>query len=434
MAGSNVHRDTASQKPAIEMPLVDPRQGDVEDDASSTIQRSFLAIAGSLLAEISLSKLLFAWTLSIVLPAILLGLAPLVATAWVAKASGSFAELGYPGAVLILLLVAAVGWYGWRPLFRTAEANFWSLNALAVQPGYALCREALRHLAEKSLGERSTVAKLARLRAICSAGAGVVVCALAGLVAFLVWPATRWVGTVADVLSLQSLLVPTLANAVVVVSLYLAVAALAWGVADASMKQLRDVRSFELRAARRPHVADRPSFRSPRGRRALRLPDRKRAGRSAGQRSPEAGPGSPRGRAPGRATGSHPRHRRFDGCRPLDRVGRISRRCRAPSCSCRTDGRAAGKSRREHRRSYQSGQAQSAVQPRQAAPPDARAFGTRRRAGRSPARRRSPIRRTRADARRLRWPRTGRRLQRLPTRVRCGCPGHWGACGMISSR
>ena len=245
MAGSDVHRDTASEKPAIERPLVDPRQGDVEDDASSTIQRSFLAIAGSLLAEISLSKLLFAWTLSIVLPAILLGLAPLVATAWVAKASGSFAELGYPGAVLILLLVAAVGWYGWRPLFRTAEANFWSLNALAVQPGYALCREALRHLAEKSLGERSTDAKLARLRAICSAAAGVVVCALAGLVAFLVWPATRWVGTVADVLSLQSLLVPTLANAVVVVSIYLAVAALVWGVADASMKQLRDVRTFD---------------------------------------------------------------------------------------------------------------------------------------------------------------------------------------------
>ena len=55
------------------MPLVDPRQGDVEDDASSTIQRSFLAIAGSLLAEISLPKLLFAWTLSIVLPASCLG-------------------------------------------------------------------------------------------------------------------------------------------------------------------------------------------------------------------------------------------------------------------------------------------------------------------------------------------------------------------------
>src|SRR5262249_25336104 len=102
MVGSNVHRDVARKEPAIEMPLVDPREGDVEDDASSTIQRSFLAIAGSLLAEISLPKLLFAWTLSIVLPAILLGLTPLLTTAWVAKASGSIAELGYPGAVLVV--------------------------------------------------------------------------------------------------------------------------------------------------------------------------------------------------------------------------------------------------------------------------------------------------------------------------------------------
>src|SRR6185295_6619624 len=111
-------------------------------------QRSFLAIAGSLIAEISLPKLVFALALSIVLPAILLGLAALLATAWLAKASCSFAEMGYPGAVLILFVVGAVGWFGWRPLLRTAEANFWSLNALAVQPGYALCREALRHLAE----------------------------------------------------------------------------------------------------------------------------------------------------------------------------------------------------------------------------------------------------------------------------------------------
>jgi hypothetical protein len=41
MVGSNVHRDVVLKKPAIELPLVDPRQDDVEDDASSTIQRSF---------------------------------------------------------------------------------------------------------------------------------------------------------------------------------------------------------------------------------------------------------------------------------------------------------------------------------------------------------------------------------------------------------
>ena len=49
-------------------PLVDPRLGDVEDDASSTKRRSLLGIAGSLLAEISIPKLLTAWLFLIVLP------------------------------------------------------------------------------------------------------------------------------------------------------------------------------------------------------------------------------------------------------------------------------------------------------------------------------------------------------------------------------
>ena len=38
--------------------------------------------------------------------------------------------------------VIAAGWFGWRPLLRMAEPNFWSLNALAIQPGYAFFREA----------------------------------------------------------------------------------------------------------------------------------------------------------------------------------------------------------------------------------------------------------------------------------------------------
>lgn len=245
MVGSRDHRNLPRKPSAGEAPLVDPRHGDVEDDASSTVQRSFLSIAGSLLAEVSLPKLLLAWTLSIVLPAILLGLAPLLATAWLAKASGSIAELGSAGAALVLLLVAAVGWYGWRPLLRMVEANFWSLNALAVQPGYVMCREALRHLADNSLGGRFDASRLARRRAASSASAGAIVCIVSVLLAVLVWPATRWAGSVADLLSPQSLIVPTLANAVVVVSAYLAIAALAWGLADASMEQPRDAQAFD---------------------------------------------------------------------------------------------------------------------------------------------------------------------------------------------
>ena len=79
------HRDPERRPPNRCLPpLIDPRFGDVEDDASSTKQHSLLRIAGSLLAEISLPKLAVAWGLLIVLPGILVGLAPLVASAWLA--------------------------------------------------------------------------------------------------------------------------------------------------------------------------------------------------------------------------------------------------------------------------------------------------------------------------------------------------------------
>src|SRR5271155_4784610 len=132
-------------------PLIDPRDGDAEDDASSPKQKSLLAIAGSLLAEISLTKLLLAWAASIMLPAAILGLAPLVATAWVGGVFSRLLELYGVGAGLVLVAVAGAGFFGWRPLFRAAEANFWALNALGVQPGYAFIREAIRHLTERAL-------------------------------------------------------------------------------------------------------------------------------------------------------------------------------------------------------------------------------------------------------------------------------------------
>jgi 3',5'-cyclic AMP phosphodiesterase CpdA len=52
-----------------------------------------------------------------------------------------------------------------------------------------------------------------------------------------VWPATRWVGTGADLLDVRGLILPTLANAVMIVCVYLAAAALVWGFADAFMHQ-----------------------------------------------------------------------------------------------------------------------------------------------------------------------------------------------------
>jgi hypothetical protein len=116
--------------------LIGPRPGDVEDDASSTKQRSLLAIAGSLLAEISLLKLALAWVLLIVLPGLLLGLSPLIISGWLSTLSRKIAEPLYgTWPLLVLALVVALGWIFGRPLFRAAEQGFWSLNSLGSSTG-----------------------------------------------------------------------------------------------------------------------------------------------------------------------------------------------------------------------------------------------------------------------------------------------------------
>jgi len=226
-------------------PLADPRWGDIGDDTASPKRKSLLAIAGSLLVEISLPKLLLAVTALLLLPAVLLGIAPVIATAWVTSTSRHLLRLGESWAALTGFLSIALGWIAWRPLLRAAEANFWSLNALAVQPGYALFREALRHLAESALSQASTPVSRARVRAASSAGAGILMCGCAVLIFVLVWPASRWVGTFMDLASPHRLVIPTLANATVLVSGYMALAALFWGFADASMNQPQELTAFD---------------------------------------------------------------------------------------------------------------------------------------------------------------------------------------------
>ena len=226
-------------------PIIDPRMGDIEDDASSTKGRSFLVMAGSLLAEISLPKLFLAWLFLIIIPGLLLGVAPLIVSGWFAALSRKVAApLDGIWPLLLLAAVLAIGCFGWRPLYRLAERGFWSLNSIAVQPGYALCRETLRHLMEHVLSPDLAKGH-SHLRAVAAAGAGLILClASLGIVA-LAWPASRWVGVVADLALPHRLVIPVLANAVVIVGAYLATASLAWGLADATMDQPRDLPAFD---------------------------------------------------------------------------------------------------------------------------------------------------------------------------------------------
>ncbi len=226
-------------------PVIDPRGGDVEDDASSTKRRSLLSLAGSMLAEISFPKLILSWIMLFVVPALLLGVAPIVASAWVSLVSHKITSplLGVWPA-LLLVAVLAIGFFGVRSLLRMAESSFWSLNSLAVEPVYIACREGLRQLVEKLVQSRLSRPQLAAVRAGTAGAAGVVISAAALAVLMACWPASRWLGHVADLASPRDLISVALANSVVLVAAYLAIASLVWAFADATMPRLRDLGEF----------------------------------------------------------------------------------------------------------------------------------------------------------------------------------------------
>ena len=210
-------------------PIIDPRRGDVEDDASSSKRRSLLSLAGSLLAEISLPKLAVAWFLLIVGPGLVLGVAPVVAAIWLSKLS---TRLEYPVAGIWPLRhprgPGRVGWFGGRTLFRLAENSFWSLNSLAVQPAYTMCREALRQIGRgpaAGTGHQGATCAAAPVAAMVS---GVVICAVALAVVAAVLPSADLLRGASGVGTAGHLAVVALANTVVLVAAYLAVAALVW--------------------------------------------------------------------------------------------------------------------------------------------------------------------------------------------------------------
>jgi len=240
-------------------PIVDPRDGDIEADVSSTESRSLFALAGNLLVEVSLPKFAIAFVLLVVIPALLLGIAPVLASVWWSKVVSN-GVAGF-GAIVFLAFLLAVGWFGGRKLYRLVESSFWSLNAMAIQPVYVTCREGLLHLGGRMTGEEASEAKEARVRAVASALSGLLLCAISLLVLWLVWPYTRWTATLGDLKIPYRLLVPALANATAVASAYMAVAAVAWGMGDALMPHARELTVFRapdelLRTWRVAHLSD----------------------------------------------------------------------------------------------------------------------------------------------------------------------------------
>ncbi len=228
-------------------PTIDPRRGDIEDDASSPKRRSLLSLAGSLLVEISIPKLVVAWSLLIGFPGLMLGLAPIVASIWFAKISDRIASsLAEIWSAIFLAFFAGLGWFGGRRVFQLAERSFWSLNSLAVQPCYTACREALRHLLGRQLTREAGRIKRPTLHATTAVLSGLIICGIALLALILAWPSSRLLSDVAILRAPKSLAIVALANSVVIVSAYVAAAALVWAIADATMDPPRDLEGYDV--------------------------------------------------------------------------------------------------------------------------------------------------------------------------------------------
>lgn len=241
--------------------LIDPRLGDAEDDVASIKSRSLVAISGRLLAEISLPKLIAAWIMLIGLPAILLGLAPLVILGWAATISGQLASaLAGFWSLLVLIGLITLAWIGGKPVWRVTEQSFWSLNALAVQPVYTLFREGLRHIISK-IAPNLEPSRRSHLYAIAAIGSGILISSLSLWFVILAWPASRWIGEAGDVLTPHLFIIPALANAVVIIGCYVMCAAFAWALADGTLGRPADLMAFadvpsKARTWRVAHLSD----------------------------------------------------------------------------------------------------------------------------------------------------------------------------------
>ena len=226
-------------------PITDPRRGDVEDDASSTTSRSLISLAGSMLVELSWTKLVVAWLLLVGFPSLMLGAAPIVAMRWANSITErALSPLVGIGSLIAFAIVAAIGWYGGRPLFRLGESSFWALNSVAVEPTYTIAREGLRHLGDDFLLPRNaSQAQHGSMRSAMAALAGLVVCAGGITVALIAWRYSIWATTIPDIMSIR--MAPALvANGAVLVAAYVAAAALFWGLADATLPSPLDLAAF----------------------------------------------------------------------------------------------------------------------------------------------------------------------------------------------
>ena len=88
------------------------------------------------------------------------------------------------------------------------------------------------------------------LRAVIAGAAGIIIFGVASTIIWIFWSSSRWLGNFVDLASPHDLASVAITNSIVVVSAYLAVAALVWAFADATMPQPVDFGPFPANSSR----------------------------------------------------------------------------------------------------------------------------------------------------------------------------------------
>jgi 3',5'-cyclic AMP phosphodiesterase CpdA len=222
--------------------LWDLRRGDADDNRTSPYGRGWRSVVISTALEGNYLTAAIAFVALIIVPALLVGLAPPLLLTYGRQKLDSVAVLrSYPAAALFSLavLAALALWIG-RPLLRKALENLWHLHYTLVFPLFVGLRETFSAVIERLPGETRASSRLDRRRRL---GGTLAAMMLAGGGVLLAWS----VGVLANpgladvVMQPWAVARAGLSNAAVLLGVSTAAASLYWfGREIASRRPLRD--------------------------------------------------------------------------------------------------------------------------------------------------------------------------------------------------
>ena len=137
------------------MPIWDLRRGDADDNRTSPYGSGWKSLIFSNVLEFSYVKAVLAFLILIVVPALLVGVAPSIILTYGRHTLDAFASVGRnPTLIVFLILVVLIVlpvWIG-RRFFSIVLYNFWHLHYTLVFPIFVALRETLRVVSERLPG------------------------------------------------------------------------------------------------------------------------------------------------------------------------------------------------------------------------------------------------------------------------------------------